>query len=165
MSLIELYLNELNKEAVATRKVLGAIPESKFGWQPHPGINANGILAGRIAELPGWIALALTTTEYDLATKPRNDSEITTQAQLMELFEKSLSDARGALTPNNESQLNESWSLLNGATVFSTNTKAEVVRHAINQIIHHRALLAANLRMMEATVPEIYGTAAGDPGF
>lgn len=36
MSQIAAFKKELEKESVATRKMLSAIPTDKFDWKPHP---------------------------------------------------------------------------------------------------------------------------------
>ena len=35
MSLIKIYLQELDQEAVTTRKMLSRVPDDKFDWKPH----------------------------------------------------------------------------------------------------------------------------------
>jgi len=165
MNMIEIFLKEMNQEAVATRKMLSAVPQDKFEWQPHYKSMSIRALATHLAELPTWVSIALTTDELDFAATPYQPTIVETNMQLLELFEKSLADAREQLIPENEVKMGEPWTLRSGETVFSTNTKAETIRHAFNQITHHRAQLGVYLRLLDIPVPATYGPSADDPGF
>ncbi len=44
-SAAEAYLKELESEAIASRKCLERIPETKFDFKPHPTSMAMGYLA------------------------------------------------------------------------------------------------------------------------
>ena len=165
MTLIEMFLKEMNQEAVATRKVLAAVPNDKLDWQPHAKSMSIMALATHLAELPTWVTLALTTEELDFAATPYAPTVVDSTQELIELFEKSLSDGRSQLIPENEAKMDEPWTLRSGDTVFSTTTKAETIRHAFNQITHHRAQLGVYLRLLDIPVPATYGPSADDPGF
>lgn len=164
MTLTEMFLKELNQEAVTTRKFLSAIPSDKFDWQPHQKSMSLISLSTHIAELPSWIKIALTTDELDFSVNPYQPQKIGTVNDLQQVFEKSLIEARDQLTPENEAKMQQPWTLRNGDTVFSTNTKAETIRHALNQITHHRAQLGVYLRLLDVPVPASYGPSADDPG-
>lgn len=165
MMLTEMFLTEMNREAVTTRKFMAAVPTDNLDWQPHPKSMTMRVLATHIAELPTWVTLALTTDELDFAASPYAPTIVNSTAELQELFEKSLADGRSHLLPENEGKLNEPWTLRSGDTVFSTTTKAETIRHAFNQIVHHRAQLGVYFRLLGIPVPATYGPSADDPGF
>jgi len=165
MTLIEMFVKEMNQEAVATRKVLAAVPNDKLDWQPHNKSMSIRALATHIAELPTWVTMALTTEELDFASSPYKPTIVNSTQELIELFEKSLADGRSQLIPENEAKMGEPWTLRSGDTIFSTTTKAETIRHAFNQITHHRAQLGVYLRLLDIPVPATYGPSADDPGF
>ncbi len=165
MTLVEMFLREMDKEAVSTRKVLAAVPESKYDWQPHAKSMSVKTLATHVAELPTWVSIALTTEELDFAKTPYAVTPIENNSQLLELFEKSLAEARMNLLPENEKKMHEPWTLRSGDTIFSTTEKWETIRHAFNQITHHRAQLGVYLRLNDIPVPSTYGPSADDPGF
>ncbi|HEX9980292.1 MAG TPA: DinB family protein [Flavobacterium sp.] len=165
MTLTEMFLKEMNQEAVTTRKFLAAVPNDKLDWQPHQKSMTIRSLATHIAELPTWVNIALTTEELDFAKVPYQPTEIGSSQDLLELFEKSISAARAELVHENESKMSEPWTLRSGDTIFSTTTKAETIRHAFNQTTHHRAQLGVYLRLLDIPVPASYGPSADDPGF
>jgi len=164
MSRIEMFLNEMNREAVATRKFLSAVPNGNLDWQPHTKSMTIRTLSTHIAELSTWVTLALTTEKLDFAASPYGPTLVNSSQELLELFEKSLADGRSQLTPENEAKMDEPWTLRSGETIFSTTTKAETIRHAFNQITHHRAQLGVYLRLLDIPVPSTYGPSADDPG-
>ncbi len=161
----EMFLEEMNREAVTTRKFLAAVPSDKLDWQPHPKSMSIRALATHIAELPTWVTLALTTEELDFAASPQTPTIHNSTAEIQEHFERSLVEGRLHLTPECELKMNEPWTLRSGDTIFSTTTKAQTIRHAFNQIVHHRAQLGVYLRLLDIPVPATYGPSADDPGF
>jgi uncharacterized damage-inducible protein DinB len=165
MSMIQMFLKELDMEAKTTRKMLERVPDDKFDWQPHPKSMTIRRLATHIAELPSWITMTLTTSELDFATSPYKPEVINNTAELLNYFEKTLADGRAHLEAAKEEQLNESWTLRNGKDIYSTQPKSEVLRMVYSQIIHHRAQLGVYLRLLNVAIPGSYGPSADDMGF
>lgn len=163
--MIPTFLKELEQESKTTRKMLERIPDDKYDWRPHPKSMTIRQLSTHIAELPTWATMTLTTDELDFATQPYEPKMINNTKDLMELFEKSLSDGKTQLIPENEHKLSETWTLRDGNQVYSTSSKAEVIRMTWSQIIHHRAQLGVFLRLLEIPIPGSYGPSADDPGF
>lgn len=164
MSMIAMFLKELDQEAVSTRKMLSIIPDDKFNWQPHPKSMTVLTLAKHIAELPSWVGLALNTSELDFATFQDEPQTINSTAELLVLFENTLEEAKKQLLSANEAQLDDSWTLRNGETIFSTTPKSETIRHAYCQIVHHRAQLGVFLRLLDIPIPGCYGPSADEMG-
>jgi uncharacterized damage-inducible protein DinB len=165
MSLIQMFLKELDMESATTRKMLSRIPDDKYGWQPHPKSMTMRQLATHVAELPSWIPMTLTTSELDFASSPYNPELINTSAELMNYFEKTLADGKAHLKSAKEEQLFDSWTLRNGEEVYSTSPKSEVLRMVYSQVIHHRAQLGVYLRLLDVPIPGSYGPSADDMSF
>lgn len=165
MDMIKTFLKELEEEALTTRKMLAIVPADKFDWQPHPKSMTVKTLATHIAELPTWVTLAVTTEELDFAATPYEKKEINTSEELMAFFEASLEDGRSHLLKANEELLSGEWTLRNGEQIYVKFSKAELVRHAYSQIIHHRAQLGVFLRLLDIPIPASYGSSADDINF
>jgi uncharacterized damage-inducible protein DinB len=165
MSMIEMYLKELEQESLVTRKMLSIVPDDKYDWQPHPKSMTIRTLATHLAELPTWISMALTTDELDFAAAPYDPTIINNTSDLVALFEASLKDGRTHLVPENEEKLSEPWVLRSGDVIHMTMTKAETVHHALCQTIHHRAQLGVFLRLLDIPIPGTYGPSADDTKF
>jgi uncharacterized damage-inducible protein DinB len=56
MTMIEALIQELEREAQTTRRVLERVPDDKFGWKPHEKSMTLGQLAMHIATTPGTVA-------------------------------------------------------------------------------------------------------------
>ncbi|HVS96035.1 MAG TPA: DinB family protein [Puia sp.] len=162
MSTIKPLLKELEQEAQTTRKMLERVPTAYFSWQPHKKSMTVQQLATHIAELPGWITMAVTTDGLDFAANPYKQEEVHNTAELLDYFEKSLADGRSHLADASEDVLEENWTLRNGSEVYHVATKGEIVRMAYSQIVHHRAQLGVFLRLLDIPIPGSYGPSADE---
>lgn len=160
-----MFLKEVEQEAQTTRKMLGRVPNDKYDWQPHPKSMTIRQLATHIADLPGWITMALTTDELDFAANPYNPGEINNTADLLALFEKNLASGIEQLKTTNEDILKQNWTLRNGSDIYMVDTKAGIVRVSISQTIHHRAQLGVFLRLLNIPIPGSYGPSADEQEF
>lgn len=165
MSQIQMLLKELEQEAQTTRKMLERVPNDKFGWKPHPKSGTLQWLVAHVAELPGWVKITLTTDELDFAQNPYEKREMKDISEILEFFEKSLTEGRAALEKAKEEDLLGTWTLRNGDQVYSTSSKGEVIRMSYCQTVHHRAQLGVYLRLLDIPIPGSYGPSADEMGF
>ena len=165
MTQISLIKKELENEAVTTRKMLALVPAEKFDWKPHPKSMVMMNLATHIAELPTWISMVLNTDELDFAANEYKPAIVSDNMQLMQLFEKSMEDGRAQLDIGNEESLDKTWTLRSGEHILSSGDKADMIRMALSQIIHHRAQLGVYLRLLDIPIPGSYGPSADDTNF
>ncbi len=165
MTIIELLTKELEQEAQTTRKMLERIPDEKYDWQPHPKSMTIRQLATHIAELPGWVPMVLNSDELDFATTPYTPVETANIEELMAYFEKNLDAAREQLKNTAEDQLWQSWTMRNGQDIYFTDDRAAMIRVTYSQIIHHRAQMGVNLRLLNIPIPGSYGPSADDLSF
>jgi uncharacterized damage-inducible protein DinB len=163
--MIKMLLKEMEQEAQTTRKMLERVPDGKYDWQPHPKSMTLKRLATHVAELPSWVSMALTTDELDFANNPYKQEPINNNRELLQYFERSLSDGKSQLEKAKEEQLSGIWTLREGDQVYSTSTKGEVIRMAYCQIVHHRAQLGVYLRLLDIPIPGSYGPSADEMNF
>src|SRR5688572_22649212 len=162
MTQLEALTQELEQEAITTRKMLSAVPSDKFNWQPHEKSMTVKRLATHIAELPTWIGMTLTTDELDFERNPYKPEDVNNTAELLAYFEKSLEEGRNYLATAKEDQLDKPWTLRSGKTIYSTEPKRDVLRMSLSQIIHHRAQLGVFLRLLNVPIPGSYGPSADE---
>ena len=165
MNIIPLLLKEFEQEAQTTRKMLQRVPPDKWDWKPHEKSMTMMQLTTHIAELPGWVNMAMHTTELDFAAQPYTPTVVNSNEELLSLFEKGLADGKAALENAKEEDLLPSWTLRSGEQIFMVLTKYEVIRHAIAQTIHHRAQLGVYLRLLNIPIPGTYGPSADEQSF
>lgn len=165
LSLIPLLQKELESEAKTTRKMLARVPAEKFDWQPHPKSMTLKRLAAHVAELPGWVALALASDGLDFENNPYQPKDVKSTGELLDFFEESLIEGRQVLDTADISRFNDEWILRSGSTILSRDTKYDVVRMSLSQTIHHRAQLGVYLRLLNIPLPSSYGGSADDTAF
>jgi uncharacterized damage-inducible protein DinB len=165
MTFMEFFLQQLEEEAITTRKMLSRVPTDKFDWKPHEKSMAMKQLAIHVAELPTWIPMTLDTAELDFAKNEYRQAPIENTDELMEHFDKSLVAGREALKKGKEADLDKPWTLRNGEQIYSTSPKRDVIRMSLSQIIHHRAQLGVYLRLLNIPIPGSYGPSADEMNF
>jgi hypothetical protein len=67
MNLKELFLEELDREAVRTRRTLEQVPVGRDDWKLHPKSMPLGSLAGLVASMPSWIPMIIEQDQLDLS--------------------------------------------------------------------------------------------------
>jgi len=55
--------------------------------------------------------------------------------------------------------------LRNGAKIYSSDPKIDIIRMALSQQIHHRAQLGVFLRLLDIPIPGSYGPSADENTF
>ncbi len=165
MSNIEMLLKEMNQEAETTRKILSRIPDDKYDWKPHEKSMTVRRLATHIADIPSWVEMAICTDGLDFATSTHKEPVINNTRELLDFLEESVTKGGEALSNAKEAQLEQQWTLSNGGYVLSVRPKAEVIRMAYNQIVHHRAQMGVFLRLLDVPIPGSYGPSADEDNF
>jgi uncharacterized damage-inducible protein DinB len=170
MTIVELYRDQLEREARITRPVLERVPEDKADWKPHEKSMPLGYLSILVAQLPSWLALTINQEEFDLQP-PAGKSKFQTKApetnaELLQLFDKSVADGRDALAKTTVEHLMKPWKLLVAGKVVSDQPRHMVISDAVfSHLAHHRGQLTVYLRLNGAKIPSIYGPTADDPRF
>ena len=165
MTIISLFIRELEEETLTTRKMLSRIPTDKLDWRPHPKSMPMGNLATHIAELPTWITMGFTTDQLDFAANEYTPTVVNSTQEILDVFEKSVIDGRTQLVEENANRLTEPWELRHGETILWKTDRAGVARHALCQMIHHRAQLGVYLRLLDIPIPGSYGPSADEQNF
>jgi uncharacterized damage-inducible protein DinB len=156
------FLDELEHEAIGTRKMLALVPADKMDYKPHEKSMKMKDLAIHIADMPTWITLGIRDTELDFAASPYNPKECKTGEELVAYFNTNVEEAKRYLTESNDSILEEIWTLKSGDMVLMQLSKLQTIRHAYCQLVHHRAQLGVYLRLLNIPIPGVYGPSADE---
>lgn len=163
MDTIKGIINEIKQEAVNTRKMLELVPKEHFDFKPHEKSMSLGRLATHIAELPSWIAFAVTTDQLDFSAGDYKPVHADNAAELVALHDECVNKAIAALERTNEQALMKEWTLRRGDYIILQMPKIAVIRSmALNHMIHHRGQLSVFLRLNNVPLPGIYGPTADD---
>jgi len=122
MNLVDFFLDQLEREAVGTRKAMERVPEGRNDWKPHEKSMPLGYLAALVANMPSWVAFMVNEDELDM-TSPKGmefkPQVAATSAELRQTLENSLATAREVLTNTTEEHLLKPWRFLAGGHVVS----------------------------------------------
>ena len=163
MQLNQALIAELKMEAANTRKMLESVPLDKGGYKPHEKSMALSRLATHIAELPGWIAMTLTTDELDFAKMDYKPVDATTTEELVAKLDENVNKAIATLEAATNEDFGKMWTLRHGEKIHFAMPKAVVIRSmALSHLYHHRGQLSVYLRMVDSYVPGMYGPSKDD---
>lgn len=165
MELRTFLLEQLEREAAASRKVLERVPEGQNSWKPHERSMELGYLAALVATMPGWPAFMIQKEEIDIdgADSGMRTQAVETRAELLRLLDAGLQEARGALLATTDEHMNGTWRMRLGATVVAEGPRYRMIADgALSHMAHHRGQLTVYLRLNEAKVPAIYGPSADE---
>lgn len=166
MSVKQAFLQELEHEAPATRRVLERVPEDKLGWKPAEKSMSLGGLATHLSNLPTWGVLTISSDEFDMnptGDQPFVAEELTSVDGILRQFDENVQKFRAALEEADDEALAHTWTLKNAGEEVFTLPKMGVLRSMVfNHTIHHRGQLTVFLRLVGAPVPGTYGPSADE---
>jgi len=169
MRQVDVMLQELEQEAQTTRRVLERVPEGKMSWRPHEKSMSLGDLATHLGNIPSWTKNTFEMDELDVAppgAPPYRLEQAKSRDELLNAFDKNVSEARAALEAASDENWQGKWSLLmTGKTIFTLPRPAVFRGFIMSHSIHHRAQLGVYLRLLDVPVPSIYGPSADEGAF
>jgi|SRR6516225_5737859 uncharacterized damage-inducible protein DinB len=167
MSLVQLFLSELDREADRTRRAVERVPMGRDDWKPHPKSMPLGRLAGLVASMPSWVTLILTKDELDLTPPPGGGQyQQPAMDKLTTTLDQHVVKARETLSATNDDfLLTTNWRLKANGRVVADERRHVVLRDTFNHLAHHRGQLTVYLRLLDQPVPAIYGPSADDQRF
>jgi uncharacterized damage-inducible protein DinB len=166
MTLTEMFLAEVDREAELSRRVLERVPEGRNDWKPHEKSMALGYLANLVATMPGWIEMMIRTNEFDMRPngaewKPPAVPE--SKAELMQSLDASAAKAREALSATTDEHLMRNWRFLVAGNVVDDRPRHLCIRDSVlSHLAHHRGQLTVYLRLVGSLVPAVYGPSADE---
>jgi uncharacterized damage-inducible protein DinB len=163
--MIDGLLAELEQEAETTRRVLERIPQEHLSWKPHPKSMSLGQLALHVATVPGNVA---ALAAIDIVPVPPDfiQAEATTAAELVPSLSESVAKAKRALGEFDDARMAATWRLQSGGRDVMAMPRAAFVRAVmLNHWYHHRGQLLVYLRLLNQSVPSVYGPTADENPF
>lgn len=167
MNLTQVFLDQLDREAVRTHRALENVPKGKDDWVPHTKSMPLLRLAGLVASRPSWIALIINQDELELSPPAgQGQYQQPTVDSLVATLEKPVQDGRAALKRTTDDYLlTTNWKLLVQGSVVMDQPRHVVLVDTFNHLAHHRGQLTVYQRLNDRPVPAIYGPSADDKQF
>jgi uncharacterized damage-inducible protein DinB len=165
MKMIDGLLAELEQEAETTRRVLERIPQAHLSWKPHPKSMSLGQLALHVATVPGSVA---ELAAVDTIPEPPSfvQPEAATTAELVPSLTESVAKAKRVLGGFDDAKMGAMWRLQSGGKDIMAMPRVALVRAImLNHWYHHRGQLLVYLRLLNQSVPSVYGPTADENPF
>ncbi|QOW11083.1 damage-inducible protein DinB [Kaistella flava (ex Peng et al. 2021)] len=156
---------EFDEEYETTKKFFDLYPEGKNDYRPHEKSMKMMPLATHVAEIFGWPETIMKTDKLDFAAGDYKPTILNSKAELQQKFEEDYQKTKDTLEHTSEQDLSGRWSMNMGEKVIAEYTKYSAMRHALNQITHHRAQLGVYYRLNDIPVPGSYGPSADEQSF
>ena len=159
---LPLSLADLDAEVTATRRMLQAFPGEHASWKPHEKSRSLAALATHVAMLPRHGVLVLTEDGLDVAQR-RAAGVIESSAELMAQFDAGIEAFRAAVATTSDAKLGEAWTLRRGDRVLAAAPRMAMLRLLfLSHLVHHRAQLGVCYRLLDLSVPGMYGPSADE---
>jgi len=166
MEITTFFLDQLEREVAANRKVLAEVPEGKNSWKPHEKSMEMGYLAALVAQMPAWIAMMIATDGLDLGDKQASSNfqakGSDSHEALLKLAEDSYEKAKKSLSETDEDHLNGRWSFKMHGKELNGAARHAQIADTFTHMAHHRGQLTVYLRLNGAKVPATYGPSADE---
>lgn len=161
MAIIDGMLQELEHEAVVTRRLLERVPDEHLSWKPHPKARTLGELALHVAAVPGGVARI--AAQADVQVFPFADPSPKRAADLLPALDESIATAKRELGGLDDAAMAAPWRLLDGERVLVDVPRGAFIRSTVlNHWYHHRGQLSTYLRTLGVPLPSIYGPSADE---
>lgn len=159
-------IDEYDREAALTRKILAAIPaDVDWSWKPHPKSFSIGRLAGHVSETTGeWGISTLTTDKLEFAAGHKFEPYIPASTEAMlEQYDRQVAEVKTALAAFDPAKWDENWKFVYGGQAWIDDSRYRVWRvWVVSHVVHHRSQLGVYLRLLDKLVPGTYGPSADE---
>ncbi len=156
-------LNEFENESALTRRCLERIPEDKFDYKPHEKNLTMVALASHIVDMPEWGTQTLDTPEMDIDPETYKPWIAESTADLLAKWDEHADGLKKRLARSTDEEMMVPWALkMGGQEVFRLPRVAVLRSMIFNHMIHHRAQLTLYFRLLDLSVPAIYGPSADE---
>jgi uncharacterized damage-inducible protein DinB len=165
MSLTAAILQEFEREAATTRRVLERVPSDKLAWKPHDKSMSLGTLAMHTAMVPGHISgwALMDEVKFGGGDKPPVASST---ADIVAAHDASTVKMKEVVSGLGDAGLAKEWKAVAGDKTLFAMPKGTLMRSiALNHWYHHRGQLSVYLRLLDVPVPSIYGPSADENPF
>ncbi|HYS55285.1 MAG TPA: DinB family protein [Thermoanaerobaculia bacterium] len=166
MRLAETLIDELEREAKSTARMLDRVPTDRFDWKPHEKSMSIGQLAWHVATVPLNGVNGLKTKIKEVGGIGPRPSPNAGQ-DLIAALNDSVAQLKAALqATSDETLLKDRFSFVRNGQPVVTFPMIGLIRTVVlNHSVHHRGQLSVYLRLLNIPVPAMYGTSADESMF
>ncbi len=163
MSITQSLIQEIKHESASTRKMLERVPVDKFDWKPHEKSMSLKSLATHVADLAGMTGIAASKDYLDFMEDKGTQPEINSTEDLVAHFDALNNNTLKILMELKDEDLNKEWTMRAGDHIIMQAPKKVAIRSmGLNHLYHHRAQLGVYLRLLDISIPGMYGPSADE---
>jgi uncharacterized damage-inducible protein DinB len=152
MTIGQTLLPEFEQEMANTRRMLECVPQDKLDWAPHSKSSTLGKLLNHLAVILGFAAVIV----HGQGKRP---AEAKSKAELLALLDANIAAGRTALAEVSDNYLLATVRVTAEVTIPRT---AILRMRVFSHMIHHRGQLSVYLRLLDSSVPGMYGPSADE---
>jgi len=154
---------EFELELETTRRLLERVPTESLSWQPHARSMTLGRLASHVVEVVRYGSLVIESDRLDSARRTQGLLDLESTKAILERLEDYASGFSRALAGATDEDLLAPWSYCKGERVIFETRRVNALRtFVLNHLYHHRGQLTVYLRMVDVSLPQVYGPSADD---
>ena len=159
MPIVQTIVEELQREADTTQRILERVPQDKLDWRPHAKSKSIGDLAYHIAALPALGVMVLKQDSLDPRTRQPAPRDLPPAGT----FRRNVDEFISVIGPMDNAQMMQPFRFHFGDKVIADAPKAGMLRNLLlNHTYHHRGQLSVYLRLLDIPVPAVYGPTADE---
>jgi uncharacterized damage-inducible protein DinB len=153
MTLREFFIQMADSERPAFERVLKAVNQDKWDYQPDPKTKKGKDIAGLIASEPSFIANIIRDRKVN-AGESNNPSSV---QEMVDQLNKGFDDVKKAAEATSDADWENAEVSMNFPGGEWKDKLGSMAFGFMLDMIHHRGQLSTYLRAMGGTVPSIYG--------
>ncbi len=161
MPLANALIAELEQEGKSTLRMLERVPPDKLEWTPHPKSMTLGRLAWHLVSMPEIAVRLINAGRFDITNggpqpMPENPEFINT-------FRTNLQAVSATIAALDDEALRAPFVISSNGEVVTQTRKNVFIRSILmNHTYHHRGQLSVYLRMLDVSLPAVYGASADE---
>lgn len=150
---LEMFLENWDREAANTVKLLQALPADQYEFRPDPSGRSLGELAWHLAEGDAYISYGVDRGEFTMESRPSNIERPRTVDALAPGYERVHREAVARIRKLTAQDLDRTISFFTGPMSIREILWNGIMAHGI----HHRGQLSLMCRLAGGQAPGLYG--------
>jgi uncharacterized damage-inducible protein DinB len=150
---LEMFLENWDREAANTVKLLQALPADQYDFRPDPSGRSLGELAWHLAEGDAYISYGIDRGEFTMESRPPNIERPRTVDALASGYERVHREALARIRKLTPQDLDRTIAFFTGPMSIREILWNGIMAHGI----HHRGQLSLMCRLAGGQAPGLYG--------
>jgi uncharacterized damage-inducible protein DinB len=150
---LEMFLENWDREAANTVKLLQALPADQYDFRPDPSGRSLGELAWHLAEGDAYISYGIDRGEFTMESRPPNIERPRTVDALASGYERVHREAVARIRKLTPQDLDRTIAFFTGPMSIREILWNGIMAHGI----HHRGQLSLMCRLAGGQAPGLYG--------